>query len=207
MDKQEKLTIDQIKESLDQFSIEKTIDELAISIEKELPLVKSKLKKFVNSFNKKFPYKNREDRIRAEALTWALMSGPLILYGLNMNGSAIIELHGILERFVLRESVQLIAIPTKKKIVFKIFERFTLNDLISILYNQDIILKEDVNFVKKLTKIRNGLAHKNPRIVSNIILSGKKISVLDIDAVMEKFDCTPLIINTINLFVKLSKSK
>ena len=35
---------------------------------------------------------------------------------------------------------------------------------------------------------------------------GKKITVLDIDSVMEKYDCVPLIINTTRILIKLSKN-
>jgi len=191
--------------NLESISIEKTIDELIVSLEKELPEGRIRLKKFIDFFKKKFPLEqNPERRGRADAITWALMDVPLILYGLNKNGSAIIELHGILERFVLRETVYLIRGSLEEGILTRVFERFTLPELVEILYNLKKMEKADVKFAKKLTRIRNGLAHKNPRIISNIVLSGKEISVLDIDTVMTKFDCVPLLINAIDFLVRLS---
>lgn len=76
-----------------------------------------------------------------------------------------------------------------------------------ILQNLGIFDEEDIKFAEKLTALRNGLAHKNPRRISNMLLSGKKISVLDIDSVMSKHDCVTLIIKTIHLMVKMSKAE
>jgi hypothetical protein len=183
-------------------SIDKTVKELLLSIESDLPVAQRRLAKFIEAFNKEFPLDIKlEDRGRAEAIAWALMNVPLLLYALNMNGSAIIELHGILERFALREIVIHLGVP------FRIFERHHLPELALILRDLKIFDKEDVKFSKKLNRLRNGLAHKNPRVISNVVYSGKKISVLDIDSVMTKFDCTPLIIRTIHLLVKTSKAK
>lgn len=86
--------------------LNKTIKEIISSIENNLSAAHSRLDRFVDAFDKKFPLDTKpKDRGRAEAITWALMNGRLVLYALGINGSAIIELHGILERFVLRETV------------------------------------------------------------------------------------------------------
>jgi len=193
------MVVDMSKEE-PELSIDKTIEELLSFIETNLPAVKLRLDKFIEAFNEDFPLETKlEDRGRAEAITWALMNVPLLLYALNMNGSAIIELHGILERFTLRETVNRLGVP------LRIFERHHLPALVSILCHLRICDKKDVKFAKKLNKLRNGLAHKNPKVISNVALSGKKISVLDIDSVMSGFDCIPLIIGTIYLLVKMSK--
>lgn len=172
------------KSEIAHFSINKILEELTISIEENLPGVDEKFNEFTKFFNKEFPLDNLEERGGAEALTWALMDGPLALYGLGMNGAAIIELHGIAERFALRESINNIIIQSKKSTIINIIERHTLSDFASILFDLDIFDKDDLKFIKKLGKLRNGLAHKNPKIVSNVVCSGKEISFLDIDSVI-----------------------
>lgn len=188
------------------FSINKTIEELLSSIENNIPVAQFRLDQFIDAFDKGFPWDTKpEDRGRAEAITWALMDGPLVLYALNMNSSAIIELHSIIERFVLRETIKHLVVPSKRSPTFRILERRALPDLALILCDLGILDKKDVKFAKELNKLRNGLAHKNPKIISNMVYSGKKISVLDIDSVMTRVDCIPLIIRSIHLLVKMSK--
>lgn len=185
-----------------ELSISETVKELLSSIENDLPSAKCRLDKFVEVFDKEFPLDTKpEDRARAEAITWALMNVPLLLYSLNMNGSAIIELHGILERFILRDTANHLGVP------LKIFERHHLPDLALVLHDLEIFDKEDLRFARKLSRLRNGLAHKNPMSISNLLFSGKKISALDIDSVMAKYDCIPLLIGAIHLMVKMSKAE
>lgn len=185
-----------------------TIEELLSSIEDSLPVARSRLEKFTDAFDKEFPADTHpEDRGRAEAITWALMGGPLVLYALEMNGSAIVELHGIFERFALRETINHLVTPSNRSLASRVFERLTLPDVASTLHDLGILGKEDVKFAKKLNRLRNGLAHKNPRVISNMAHSGKKIHILDIDSVMIKFDCVPLIIGTIQVLIKMSKTE
>lgn len=193
------------KSEITDLTINKTVEELIISIEKNLPGIKNKFDNFIDTFNKEFPLENIEDRGRAEAITWALMDVPLVLYCLGMNGAAIIELHSIIERFALRETITNLTIPSKKSIATRLVERCTLSDFASILFDLRIFDRDDLKFVKKLSKIRNGLAHKNPKIISDVVYSGKKISFLDIDSVITNIDCVPLIIKTIRLMIKMSK--
>jgi len=188
-------------------SINRTIEELISSIEASLPIAHTRLDKFTEAYSKEFPLETLlEDRGRADALAWALMDGPLALYAIGMNGSAIIELHGILERFVLRETVNHLADPSKRSLIYRVLERRTLSDLASMLCDLGVFYKEDVRFAEKLNALRNGLAHKNPKVISKLLFSGKEISFLDIDSAISKFDCVPLIVGTIRLLVRMSKT-
>lgn len=188
-------------------TINKTIQELIDSIKNDMPTTQDKLEKFVNAFEEEFPLENAPYRGSAEALTWALMDGPLVLYGLGKNGSAIIELYGILETFSGRDIVSLFPTPIRETIETRIIRRCNLGDLAIILCDLRIWDKDDVRFVEKLGKIRNGVAHKNPKLISNSVCSGKRISRLDIDSRMADVNCIPLIIRTIHLLHKLAMAK
>jgi hypothetical protein len=186
----------------------KTIQDITQDItdvfENGLPVVKDRLNKFVEEFDKEFSLeKGATERGSAEALTWALMGSPILLYAVSMNGSAITELHSILERLTIRETSQQIASKERFESVYKLIERYTLPDLVSVLVDLSLMDRDDLKFTKKLSRLRNGVAHKNPRIISNAVLSGKQISFLDIDAAMANIDCVPLIINSIKFLMKL----
>jgi len=188
-------------------SINRTIEELISSIEASSTIAHTRLDNFVQAYTTEFPLEPLlEDRGRADALTWALMDGPLVLYAIGMNGSAIIELHGILERFVLRETVNHLADPSKRSPTYRVLKRRTLSDLASMLCDLEVFDREDVKFAEKLNALRNGLAHKNPEVISKLLFSGKEISFLDIDSAIGKFDCVPLIVGTIRLLVRMSKT-
>jgi hypothetical protein len=188
-------------------SINKTIEDLLSSLENIIPSERDKLKKFVSSFKEEFPLENTQNRGSAEALTWALMDGPLLLYALGKNGSAIVELHGILEMFATRKIVAFLPPPLKETIKSRVIKRCTSEDLALILCGLGIWSKEDVKFVEKLKKLRNGFAHKNPKLISNAVCSGKEISMLDIDSVMGDINCVPLIVKTIKLLLKMVLSR
>ena len=183
--------------------IEKTIQNLVDSIKNNIPSAQDKLEKFVDVFEDEFPSEDSYARAGVEELTWALMDGPLVLYALGRNGSAIIKLHGIVEAFAARDIVSFFPAPIKETIESRVIRRCSLEDLALILHDLGIWDEEDVKFVEKLKKLRNGVAHKNPKLISNAVYSGKKISMLDIDSIMANVDCVPLIIRTIHLLHKM----
>ncbi len=186
-----------------QIAMTKMVQQIVGLLSNNLPNIESKLEKFVEAFNTKFPETNSNNRGAAEAITWALMDTPLILYSLNLNGAMIIELHGILERLAVRETINHLTTPAKRKIASSLLERNSLHDVTEVLKQLGIFDKEDVKFTEKLTTLRNGVAHKNPRNISKMLLSGKELSFLDIEPTMNNIDCIPLITGTIHLLVKL----
>lgn len=185
-------------------TIEKTIRDLIDSITNNVPNAQDKLEKFADAFENEFSSENPPIRGGAEALTWALMNGPLVLYALGRNGSAIIEVHGILEAFAARDIANLFPTPMRKTIKARVIRRCTLGDLALILHDLGIWNEEDVIFVEKLKTLRNGVAHKNPKLISNTVCSGKEISMLDIDSIMVNVDCITLIIRAIRLLHKMA---
>ena len=183
------------------------IESITSVLEDGLPRYKVRLTRFMKEFNTVFPKDQAlESRVRAEALTWALMDVPLFLYAVGLNGAAITELHSILERLTIRELAEHLSSPRKKETINRIIERYALLDLVQILAEMELIEKEQVKYVKKLSKLRNGIAHKNPLVISNALLSGKRISFLDIDATISKVECVPLLIEGIRYLVRLSKN-
>jgi hypothetical protein len=188
-------------------SIKKTVDEISSDLLVSLPKAKRRLNRFVIAFNKRFRVSSPFERGTAEAITWALMGAPLALFALGFNGSVVVELYSILERFSIRETIRHTTIPAKRPLVTRIFEHSTLQDFAPLLVELGYFEKKDLKFVEKLSKLRNGVAHKNPRIISNVVVDGREIPFLDIDTIMNKFDSLPLILETISLLSKMAKAK
>lgn len=185
------------------FKIENTIDALIQIFEDQDTNIKRKLKLFINDFNEEFPESNPERRGMALSLVWSLMDAPLILYAMDMNGPAIVELHAIIERFCIRDLAMEISKPEYSEDVTKIMERLSLRDFTKILVENGTFDKEDMKFIELLSRYRNAVAHKNPRLISNLLNSGKELSFIDIDSKVAEIDCKPFILGSLKILIKL----
>ena len=198
---------DKSAEIMEKFSTEYMKEEILKKCS-DVRLVEMKLNLFIDCFEnyieKNFPADH--DRAAFNILTVLLFDGPLLLYSIGMNTSAIMELHSILERFSLRDVSKILANPSQESVVKKTLERYTLPGLAKILHNDlDILDDEDVKYAESLNKLRNGIAHRNERVISNALLSGRAISLLDIDHEVNKIDIKPYLISGIAFLYKLSK--
>jgi hypothetical protein len=94
-------------------------------------------------------------------------------------------------------------VPEKIKTGLKLIERLTLPDISLMLRDCDLLDNEDVKFAQKLNKIRNGLAHRNTKVISNAVYSGRELSDVAIDFVMEEVNFIPFAVGAVKLLVKL----
>lgn len=157
---------------------------------------------YKNDLGRKFSTLSEKEAL--ETITVVLLDGPLLLYAIGMNAASILELHSILERFSLRDVSRILAKPPHQSVVKKLLERSSLPDLAKILRDDLKILdEEEVKYAINLNKLRNGIAHKNERVISNALLSGKRISLLDIDQEVNRIDIKPLLLNGIAFMHKL----
>jgi uncharacterized protein YutE (UPF0331/DUF86 family) len=116
-----------------------------------------------------------------------------ILHALNIKSSAIIELHSILESYMRDKA-------NKRP-------RGNLVDFAKIFQEADILGEEDIKLCRELSKLRNGLAHKNADLVADIINPGKPIEKDQIMWELEKHDCTRHIIGALHILVKLKREE
>jgi hypothetical protein len=96
-----------------------------------------------------FPTKGKNQIIQRggiDALIWALLDGVIMLYSLGMNGQALVELQGILERICIREiSLHLCQNNAyRKDDIRELIERKSLVDLASILNKLGIWNSDDL---------------------------------------------------------------
>ncbi len=183
--------------------IEETSQEIRKWIMAVSDEAKQRLDAYLKNFNEEFP---RSDPLlygASNALTWGLMGQPLALFAIGLNGPAIIELHSILETFSTRAVIHQLKIADEQATLQETIQFLPLPKVASILLDMSIWNSEDVKFANRLSRLRNGLAHKNQKTISNVVLSGKTIPLLDIDNVMTKVDLIPFLIGTTKLLIKL----
>ena len=114
-------------------------------------------------------------------ITITLLDKALILHIFNHNNAAIIELYGALERYAVNTLSKVLIIPERQTIGLKLIERRTLPDLASLLKDCGVFEKKHVKFCNRLSRLRNGLAHRNTGVVSKVILSGKEINEFELE--------------------------
>ena len=191
------------KSEVTDFSIEKITNEIIERFDIDKKIIRDRLDTFTSTFKTEFHDQTPFEHGQSAVIVWALLDTPLILFGMNMHSAALMEIHSILERFVIRHVVEILTKPKNQDISTKIIERLTLSDLAPILQNLNVLDNEDLKFIEKLSKLRNGVAHKNAKVISNVANSGKLIPVLDIESVVNKIDFIPIVIGTIKIFNKL----
>jgi hypothetical protein len=158
---------------------------------------KERMKNLLKAIDKEFPRIGMEkvvQRERVDALVWALLEGPILLFSLGMNGPVVTEIQGILERLSIREITKFLTRhdPHNKDIIRGLIERKSLIDLATILNWIGVWNSEDLAWTKRIAAIRNGAAHKNPRAFGIT-------SFLNVDASLAKIDVLPHIIMSIHL--------
>lgn len=197
------------------FSFKESVDWLQPFIEHSLSEVEDRLNEFVNALENEFPGPNDLydlfqqnpdmllERARVNIILKLFIDGSLILYAFGRYGAAIIELHGTLERQAIERLTKLILLPERVEIGLKAIERHTLPDVTIMLRDCGILDKEDVKFAQKLNRLRNGLAHRNAKVVSNVLLSGQGLLDADLESAVSDSDYIPLAIGTIRLLTKI----
>jgi uncharacterized protein YutE (UPF0331/DUF86 family) len=134
-----------------------------------------------------------------------LFKAPLIMYALKLNGQAIIEIYGILERSAIIAIDNLFTNDTDKMwIVETLIQYSSLKKLAKILIKLKLWDKEDYNFAEKLYDIRNATAHKNLKKISEKVSSKEIISLLDINKALSNHPVLQDLFTAIRLLFKLN---
>ena len=155
--------------------------------------------------DKEKPHKSIRSQVVFIAMTW--LDNALVLHIIGHNSAAIIELYGALERFVINSLTDLLIVPEKKPIGLKLIERRTLPDLALLLSDCGVFEKKDINFCNRLSRLRNGLAHRNTEVISRAILGGKEISDVELDIVVTDATFFEYLFGTIRTYTTLMESE
>jgi hypothetical protein len=189
---------------LNKFEIKGVLREISENIHANLSDGQKRFEQLEAEFNKTF---SEEASLKgaAEVLIWAMLDVPLALFFLGQNSAVFVELHGFLERYALRDLPSHLAKDKKSaEIISSLIERRTLGELSDVLTNIELWDDKDVMFARKLANVRNGIVHKNAALISKHLGDGRDIHISDIEKLVNKTDCVPFIIGTIELLLNLS---
>lgn len=187
-----------------EMGIENRLKEVQDAIVNSIEPGKKRFQKLQQELDRSFPPKSVK-RGAADGLTYFLFDSAFELYFIGNNSALFIELQGLLERFCLNKACDFIAVDNvAKSILEDSFSKKTLNDIAEYFKTISLWTDDDVRFAKKLTHIRNGIAHKNAELVSKHLGDGKKSLLTSIDVITKGVDAIPYIIHTIELIIKIA---
>jgi len=176
-------------------------------IEKSLKSKEEKISKLTKEIDEKYPPLSTS-RGLYDAISAMTFDTVHSLYLLNNNSALIIELQGLLERFCLNALSDLLPInDIARSIIEDAFDKKTLKDIAEYFKMWNLWDDEDLIFALELTKLRNGIAHKNTEIVSRSKLvnsNGQNRHMESIHTLMAKVDCSVYIVRTMELIIKAS---
>ncbi len=196
-------------------SFSESVSWLQPFIESGLLGIQARLDKLVEALNQEFSssisienHSEQEvDRYFGQTKAYALiklkLDGSILLYSLGRNGAALIELHAVMERECVEAVATRVIQPEMTEIGLKLIERLTLPDLSVVLRDCGVADDKDVKFAQNLNKLRNGLAHRNTKVISKAVCSGKEIPEADIDFVMQDVDYISFVLGATNFLVKI----
>ena len=186
-------------------NVEDRLFELQNKLQKELKKGDKRYNKLTTEIDKKFPPKTAK-RGYFDGIASIVFDTAFELYFIGNNSALIIELQGLLERFCLNAIIDLIPInELTKEIVNDGFEKKTLKDIAPYFKMLKVWEEADVKFALKLNQIRNGIAHKNGKIVSKYLNDGKQNHPESIHEITAKVDVIPYILSTMELIIKATK--
>lgn len=165
---------------------------------------KKRFKKLLAQIDVSFP---PETTIRGavDGLTYYLFDNAFTLYFVGSNSALFVELQGLLERFCGNKVTEFLAVNDKsKEILDDAFEKKTLTDFAEYFKTISYWDNEDVSFAKKLTNIRNGIAHKNAKRLSKYFHDGNLKTLSELETLIREIDMIPYIIQTVNLIIKVT---
>jgi len=131
------------------------------------------IEKICHDIQNNFPQESFEGRYVGALLSFFLQrSIELIILG--QYPSFVLEIHASLERFSVDRAKELICKDRFKKIADDLFGRKTLTTVSEYFKQMGIWDKKDINDIKRLSRIRNGIAHHNFDKLSKVL--SKKIN-------------------------------
>lgn len=189
-------------------SLENTVQDLHARLDSQMDVAHKRLDEFAAAFRTRFTRGDSlEKRASTEAILWALMDTPVILHALGMNGSAILEVHSVVERYSIVKTPRFIARIEGRRTVERLLERRSLPEIAEILHKHGAINEQSLSWAKRVTKLRNGYAHKNKTLMQKAIMSKRRMHFLDIDREVGKVDCVHHILAGIDFLYQVFEAE
>lgn len=174
-------------------------------ISNSITIGSQKFKSFRERFNIEFP-ENTGLRGAAEGLIHTLFQNVFELFFIGNNSALFVELQGLLERVSIDQICSLLSVNKDAETILRdAFSKKTLNDVAGYYKDLKLWNEEDVKFAKKISSIRNGIAHKNALLVSKHLGNGRQHSLSSINLVTQNVDVIPYIFKVVNMLIKLTE--
>ena len=187
--------------------VHERLNSIASDIKKSLNDKNTKITKLTSEIDKKYPSQS-VSRGLFDAFSAMSLDTAYSLYLLNNNSALILELQGVLERFCINALNDMLPInDVAKSIITDAFDKKTLKDVANYFKDWGLWNEDDVRFALEITKLRNGIAHKNAELVSRSKLvksNGQYRHPESIHSLMSKVDCSEYIVRTMELIIKAS---
>ncbi|MBS1526119.1 MAG: hypothetical protein JST19_10750 [Bacteroidetes bacterium] len=189
---------------IDRIEVSKTLDQFGKRLTEDFAGMDTRSKLFIEAFDANFPVYSFE---RVSALT-SLRNNiydVIMLYLLNQKSAAIIELHSELETLSILYLTTLRCkdVPDKKSEIKNQLRKKSLPYFTEEWVKLKVWDDEDAQFCKRLTEIRNGVAHKNLDRVKQVFgieeFRGQMLSKY-----FTEEEIIPLIMNCLKLEIKLT---
>ncbi len=149
---------------------------------------------------------NSSFRNAALAITDNYFSRAIELAILGQFPSSFIEIHSLLEVAAIRFFSMNMKVKSYPDLIGQLLERKTLNEIGPYYFELGVWSRKDITFIKRLSNIRNGIAHRNFDILTKHLDSSKKLIGDDYDKLkFEPSECFKSIAKSIDLCVKLYK--
>jgi len=178
----------------------------------QLEKYQDRLQTLGNSFDATYPPIRRPivnkalfRRMLASIMLYLALRDSIYLYALNMDGASIVDAYSVVERVASRVVLRSLSADTPSKLVDRLTEHIRLPDLAEILKEQEVWDDSDVAIARRLSKLRDGIAHRNEKKISNLLFSGKKISPPDIPRVATRADTRSIILESLRLILKATE--
>ena len=212
MKKEEYLVLDKdVKNLLEEFLLVSSygvvglVDDVTKTICNSITEGKIRMDKLLQAIEKDYPQRTPQ-RASIDGIAYNLFANAFQLYFIGNNAALFVELQGLLERVCLDKICTLLSVGKDvDPILFHAFSMKTLNDIADYFSQVNLWNKDDMNFAKRITTIRNGIAHKNVSLVSKKLGDGKNKTLKSIFDITNKTDMIPYIIRTLELLVKVSE--
>jgi len=101
-------------------------------------------------------------------------------------------------------------VKENEEVINKLIERKTLKDLIPLYLISNVWTKEEVTFAKRLVNIRNGVAHRNLKLLEKHLGVNNNEKYFNVDYDDLRFtekECIETMAKALNLCITLYKSK
>ena len=196
-----------IKELLLQkkMGVDSLIDEVTNEISNANKKGHKRFIKLKNAINEKYP-NDASIRGAVDGLTYTIFKNAFELYYIGNNSALFIELQGLLERFAVDKMCEFIAVNKDALIILKdAFSKKTLIEVAEYFKKINLWNDDDITFAKNISQIRNGIAHKNAKLVSKKLGNGREESMSSIKDNTDRADIIPFIIHTIDMTIKISE--